>query len=128
MAFLTEHLFKFGYVGPEDFHLFKIVPNVGEAVAEIMRFYSVYQSSRWVGGQLVIRLARKLSPKALAELNQQFSDIVRTGEIVQGNALRQEKNEPDIWDLPRLTLTPHRRSFGRFRQLIDAINTSETIG
>ena len=128
MEFLTEHLFKFGYVGPEDFHLFKIVPNAEEAVAEIVRFYSVYQSSRWVGGQLVIRLAKKLSAEAMTELNQQFSDIVRTGEIRQGGALRQEKNEPEIWDLPRLVLTPHRRSFGRFRQLIDAINASETIG
>ena len=127
MEFLTEHLFKFGYVGPEDFHLFKIVPSVEEAVAEIARFYSVYQSSRWVGGHLVIRLARKLSAKALMELNQEFADIVRTGEIVQGSAFRQEKNEPEIWDLPRLALTPHRRSFGRFRQLIDAINTSETV-
>jgi hypothetical protein len=52
---------------------------------------------------------------------------VRTGEIVQCSALRQEKNEPEIWELPRLALTPHRRSFGRFRQLIDAINLSETI-
>ena len=127
MEFLTEHLFKFGYVGPEDFHLFKIVPNVDEAVAEIVRFYSVYQSSRWVGGQLVIRLAKKLSGKALLELNEKFSDIVRTGEIIQGSAFRQEKNEPEIWDLPRLALTPHRRSFGRFRQLIDAINLSETL-
>jgi len=127
MEFLTEHLFKFGYVGEEDFHLFKIVPNVAEAVAEILRFYKVYQSSRWVGGQLVIRLARKLSVKALADLNQTFADVVRTGEIVQGSALRQEKNEPEIWDLPRLILTPHRRSFGRFRQLIDAINLSETL-
>jgi hypothetical protein len=59
------------------------------------------------------------------ELNQKFSDIVRTGEIIQGSAFRQEKNEPEIWDLPRLALTPHRRSFGRFRQLIDAINASE---
>jgi uncharacterized protein (TIGR00730 family) len=127
MEFLTEHLFKFGYIGPEDFHLFKIASNVDEAVTEIVRFYSVYQSARWVGEQLVIRLAKKLSGKALAELNQNFSDIVRTGEIAQGSALRQEKNEPEIWDLPRLALTPHRRSFGRFRQLIDAINASETI-
>jgi hypothetical protein len=27
--------------------------------------------------------------------------------------------------LPRLILTPHRRSFGRFRQLIDAINAAD---
>ena len=125
MKFLTEHLFKFGYVESEDFHLFKIVPNVAEAVREILQFYSVYQSSRWVGEHLVIRLSRKLSNPALVKLNQEFSDVVRTGEIIQGGALRQEKNEPEIWDLPRLILTPHRRSFGRFRQLIDAINSTE---
>lgn len=122
LKFITEHLFKFGYVGAEDFKLFKIVPNVAEAVQEILHFYSVYQSSRWVGESLVLRLSRKLSKASLAQLNQEFSDIVRTGEIVQGAALRQEKNEPEIWHLPRLILTPHRRSFGRFRQLIDGIN------
>jgi hypothetical protein len=35
-----------------------------------------------------------------------------------------EKNEPAIWDLPRLILTPYRDKFGRFRQLIDAINVA----
>jgi uncharacterized protein (TIGR00730 family) len=122
MKFLTEHLFKLGYVGSEDFHFFKIVPNVDEAIREILHFYSVYQSSRWVGERLVIRMSHKLPKKAIAELNQTFADIVRTGEIVQSSALPQEKNEAEIWDLPRLILTPHRRSFGRFRQLIDAIN------
>jgi hypothetical protein len=101
------------------------VPGVAEAMQEILHFYSVYQSSRWVGEQLVIRLSRKLSTAALVELNQKFSDIVRTGEIIQGSALRQEKNEPEIWGLPRLVLTPHRRSFGRFRQLIDAVNSTK---
>ncbi|HEV2842644.1 MAG TPA: TIGR00730 family Rossman fold protein [Chthoniobacterales bacterium] len=124
LKFLTEHLFRFGYISPEDFHLFKIVPNVAEGVREILHFYSVYQSSRWVGEQLVIRLSQKLSKKALADLNENFADLVRTGEIRQGSALRQEKNEPEIWSLPRLVLTPHRRSFGRFRQLIDAINVT----
>jgi hypothetical protein len=41
---------------------------------------------------------------------------------VQGGPLPQEKNEPEIWDLPRLVLKPHRRDFGRFRDLIDEIN------
>src|SRR5256885_14438177 len=122
MKFLTDHLCKFGYIGPEDFHFFKIVPNVAEAVREIVNFYSVYQSSRWVGEQLVVRVSKKLSSGALAELNKNFSDILRTGSIVQGSALRQEKNEPEIWELPRLVFTPHRRSFGGFRKLIDAIN------
>jgi hypothetical protein len=60
----------------------------------------------------------------MVDLNDKFADIVRSGEIVQSVALRQEKNEPEIWDLPRLLLTPYRDRFGRFRQLIDAINSS----
>jgi uncharacterized protein (TIGR00730 family) len=125
IEFLKEQLFKFGYVSDDDFKLFKIAPNVEAAVAEIVQFYRIYQSSRWVGQQLVIRLARKLSPQAIGQLNREFADIVLSGEIVQGTALRQEKNEPGIWDLPRLIVTPHRRSFGRFRQLIDAINAAD---
>jgi uncharacterized protein (TIGR00730 family) len=125
LKFLTDHLSNFGFVSPEDFHLFKIVHSAEEAVAEILHFYKVYQSARWVGDQFVIRLLRPLSKKAVAELNVKFGDIIRTGEIVQGTALRQEKNEPTIWNLPRLIVSPHRRSFARFRELIDAINVAE---
>ena len=124
LQFLTEHLFKLGFVSSEDFSLFKIVPDVDEAVGEIVRFYKVYHSSRWVGEQLVIRICQRLSNKAVVDLNEKFADLVCQGEIVQRSALRQEKNEPEIWDLPRLVLTPYRRSFGRFRQLIDAINAA----
>ncbi|MFL6526679.1 MAG: TIGR00730 family Rossman fold protein [Chthoniobacterales bacterium] len=122
LKFLTEHLYKFGYIGEEDFCLFKRVRNVDEAVQEIVQFYSIYHSARWVGEQLSIRLTRKLPTAAVAQLNEEFRSLVRTGEIVQSTALRQEKNEPEISELPRLILTPHRCSFGRFRQLIDAIN------
>lgn len=125
MKFLTEHLFKFGFIGPEDFHLFKIVHDAEEAVEEIMQFYKIYHSARWVGDHLVIRLVAPLTPRAVTELNEKFADILSKGEIAPGNALRQEKNEPEIWSLPRLILRPHRRSFGRFRQLIDAINLAE---
>ncbi len=45
---------------------------------------------------------------------------------MQGGPLPQEQNQPEIWHLPRLILTPHRHEFGRYRQLIDAINLSQT--
>src|SRR5262249_49628112 len=122
--FVTEYLLKPGLVSAEDFSFFKIARDVDEAVQEILQFYKIYQSGRWVGEQLVLRLLRPLSKRALADLNKNFADIIRQGEIVQGTALRQEKNEPEIWNLPRLILTPYRKSFGRFRQLIDAINAS----
>jgi uncharacterized protein (TIGR00730 family) len=126
LKFVTNHLYTFGFVDEEDFNLFKIVHTAEEAVQEITQFYRVYHSARWVGEQLVIRLSQPLPLSAVAALNEEFADVIRTGNIVQGSALRQEKNEPAIWDLPRLIVTPHRRSFGRFRQLIDAINLAAT--
>jgi len=124
--FLTDHLFKIGFVSPDDFTFFKIAHDVHAAVQEITQFYKIYHSARWVGQQLVIRICRRLSKRAIIDLNQKFADLVRKGEIAQRTALRPEKNESEIRDLPRLVLTPHRRSFGRFRQLIDAINSSPT--
>src|SRR5437667_2903207 len=124
MKFVTEHLLKLGFISPEDFSFFKIVHNVREAVTEILQFYKVYQSARWVGERLVIRICDRLSKKAIIDLNNKFADIVRRGNIIQAAALRQEKNEPEVWDLPRLILTPYRSRFGRVRQLIDAINSS----
>jgi uncharacterized protein (TIGR00730 family) len=122
IKFLTDHLFKLGLISSEDFSFFKIAHNVDEAVREILQFYKIYHSARWVGEKLVVRICQPLSKKAVAELNKNFSDLIRDGAIVQGSALRQEKNEPEIWNLPRLILTPHRNNFGRLRQLIDAIN------
>jgi uncharacterized protein (TIGR00730 family) len=126
MKFLTDHLFKLGFVSAGDFHFLKMTHSVAQAVGEIVQFYRNYNSSRWVGDQLVIRLAHRISSRALADLNRQFVDLIRSGAITQGGALDQEKNEPEIWDLPRLVLQPHRHSFGRFRQLIDAINLADT--
>jgi TIGR00730 family protein len=125
MNFVRRHLLKLGFISEDDFCFFKILPTVDAAEKEITTFYSVYHSARWVGEQLVLRLSRPLSQAKIAGLNEQFSDILRQRAIVQRKALRQEMNEPEIVLLPRLVFTPHRRSFGRFRQLIDAINQPE---
>ena len=124
--FMREHLLKLGLISEEDFSLFRLTNNVEEAIAEIKNFYKTYQSSRYVGDQMVIRLARKLTGGAVQKLNDTFNDILRKGKFFQGTALRQEKNEPELAQLPRLIFTPHRRNFGRLRKLIDAINASET--
>jgi uncharacterized protein (TIGR00730 family) len=126
VKFITDRLLKRGLISQEDFSFFKITHTVREAVAEILHFYKIYHSARWVGERFVIRINDRLTKKAIADLNKQFADILRKGEIVQGTALPQEKNEPEILDLSRLILTPFRSNFGRFRQLIDAINSSST--
>ena len=125
LKFLSQHLFKIGFISEDDFYFFKIIHDVEEAVKEITGFYRVYHSARWVGEKLVIRIMRAVTPAALAQLNDKFADVLRRGAILQTKALPQERNEPEIINLPRLVLHPHRRSFGRFRQLIDAINRAE---
>ena len=123
--FMREHLLHLGLISEDDFSLFRLTRDVEEAVAETVGFYRVYQSSRYVGQQMVIRLARPLTDATMEELNDRFGDILRNGRFVQGAALRQEKNEPEFADLPRLIFTPNRRNFGRMRLLIDAVNASE---
>jgi uncharacterized protein (TIGR00730 family) len=124
MKFLTNRLLRSAFISPEDFSLFKIMHSVREAVEEILQFYKMYHSMRWVKERLVIRLNQALSKRAITDLNEKFADVLRKGEIIQGAALREEKTEPEIWNLPRLILTPYRDRFGRLRQLIDAINSS----
>lgn len=125
-AFLGDYLLKLGLVSQDDFNLFKMTGTVDEAIAEIVQFYRNYHSYRWVGQRMVFRLHRRLTGPAVEKLNTDFADLLAEGEIVQGRALPEEKNEPEIADLPRLVLLPHRRNFGRFRKLIDAMNVAET--
>lgn len=125
-SFLGDYLLKQGLVSENDFDLFKITHDVDIAVAEIEKFYKNFQSYRWVGSRMVIRLQRKLTEKAIAHMNLEFSDILQTGSIVQSEALPEEHNEPDILQMPRLVFIPYRTNFGRLRKLIDAVNEAET--
>ena len=126
LRFVQEDLLAQGLVAPEDFHLFKMTDNLDAAVSEVTQFYKTFRSYRWVGSRLAIRLQHQLTPAAVAQLNTDFGAILDGGAIVQTTALPEESNEPEIADLPRLVLTPHRRKFGRFRLLIDAINRAAT--
>ncbi len=124
--FLAERLLKFGFISEEDFAFFKIKHSAHDAAAEITQFYKVFHSARWVGKQFVIRLNHCLSNAAIDDLNTAFADIVRRGQIVQCTASSEKTDGLKIAKLPRLIFTPFRGRFGRFRQLIDSINSSPT--
>jgi uncharacterized protein (TIGR00730 family) len=126
-TFLEEHLLAQGLISPEDFHLFKVTDDVDEAVEEIANFYKVFHSYRYVREKLSIRLKRSLAPAAMEQLQAEFGDLLKDGTFEQRRALRDELNEPALADMPRLVCVPHRRKFGRFRQLIDFINGAETV-
>lgn len=120
--FIDEHLMRLGMIGEEDFALFKVTDDVDEAIEEIVNFYRVFHSYRYIGDRLVIRLLSDLSDEAVQKLNEDFADIVKTGKIEKSSALPAEEDEPNLEKMPRLVLRHRRRNFGRLRQLIDAIN------
>jgi len=125
--FLREHLLRAGLVSEDDFNFFKITDRVEDAVEEILQFYKNFHSYRWVGKTFVIRMLHPLTPEALRDLNEEFEDILLKPSIEQGEALPEEGNEPEIVGFPRLIFTPHIDSFGRLRELIDAVNQSAVL-
>jgi uncharacterized protein (TIGR00730 family) len=126
--FIDNDLFEAGLVSASDFNLYTIAQDVDDAVAEVLKFYKVFHSYRWVRERMVIRLNRKLTPAALDALNEKFDVLLAADRIVQTTALPEEHEEAKIAELPRLVLTPHKRDFGMLRALLNGINESETEG
>jgi uncharacterized protein (TIGR00730 family) len=122
--FAGKRLLADGMISPADLSLYKIVDSVDATVAEVMQFYHVFHSMRFVRKQLVFRLQRSLSDETLAQINADFADILASGEFVQRGAFKEEADEFRLVELPRLAFHFNRRNFGRLRELIDAINAS----
>jgi uncharacterized protein (TIGR00730 family) len=120
--YITDELLKRELISPADMSLFKVTDSVDEAVAEVLNFYRVYHSMRYVHGDLVLRLQHWLSDKGLQRLREEFADIVVAGTIEQTEALPEEAKDMHIATLPRLRFRFDRRNLGRLRQMIDVIN------
>lgn len=105
----------------EDLSLFECANNIPDAVAIIERFYANYDSARYVGERLVIRLQRAPTEAQLATLNEEFRGVVAAGRIEPIAITTAEARDGDGVDLARIALRPVH-NFGRIRQLIDALN------
>jgi len=121
---ITTDLLGNKTISPEDESLYYVATNPKDAVDHILQFYKVYHSSRYVRNDYVIRLNSRIAESGIDKLNESFSDIIREGKIYQSDPLSCEQ---DHLHLPRLIVPHTRRSFGRIRQLIDMINTCETV-
>lgn len=120
--FIEKTLLGSGMIAPEDLDLFRITDRVDEAVDEILRFFSVYHSMRYVRSNLVFRLSAAPGQGLLDEINTRFADLLAGGRFTVGGPLSEEKDEPDLAELPRLIFPFNRRSYGRLRHLIDCLN------
>jgi hypothetical protein len=120
--FVEGHLLRRGLISPEDLSLFRVTDTVKEAVEEILGFYRIYHSMRYVGKELVIRISRPLPRHAQSRVRRDFSDILAAGSFRTGASLPDEENEPHLAALPRLIFRFNRKHFGRLRMLIDFLN------
>ncbi len=120
--FIDQQLLAPGWISHEDKSLFKITDSVSAAVEEVLNFYRVYHSMRYVNDYLVLRIYQQLSDEQLYNLNERFRHILVEGSIEQIAAMPEESNEPELAHLPRLRMLFDRKQLGFFRQLIDAIN------
>jgi uncharacterized protein (TIGR00730 family) len=122
LKFIEEQLLGRELISPEDMSLFKITDSAEEAVREILRFYSVYNSMRYVREQLVLRLHKEPSDAFVERLNDEFSGILLSGTIRKAKVHRLEADDEHLRDLSRLSLHFDRRNIGRLRQMVDLIN------
>jgi uncharacterized protein (TIGR00730 family) len=121
-GFVEKQLLARGMIGAEDLSLYRVTDSVEAAVADILDFFRVYHSMRYVHEQLVLRLLKPASEKLVETLNADFSDILQKGKFTAGAALPEEHDDPLLAELPRLIFPFNRRNFGRLRQLIDVVN------
>ncbi len=120
--FFDNQLLNNGMISPEDSALYKITNSVDEAVDELLTFYKVYHSMRYVRDQLVLRLRAPLTDEQLEAIRTDFADIVKKGTYEQRDALPEESGEKELAAYPRLVFNFNRRSLGRLRMLINFIN------
>jgi uncharacterized protein (TIGR00730 family) len=121
-AFVRRQLLDRGMISPEDMSLYRVTDRVDEAVTEILQFFRVYHSMRFVKKKLVLRLQQQPSEVLLAEINDNFHDILTAGRFAISEPLREEVEESELAALPRLVFHFNRHAFGRLRQLIDRLN------
>jgi uncharacterized protein (TIGR00730 family) len=122
LQFIKKCLLAQKMIEPTDLNLFTVTDDVKKARDIILNFYRIFNSMRFVGDKLVIRLQRSLSMQAIKKLNREFKDILVSGNIRTSGALAVEANEPEVASLPRLICHFDRRSFGRLKMMVDRIN------
>lgn len=121
-SFVENTLLSGGLISPDDLSLYRITDDVETAIDEIVGFYSVYNSMRYVRGRLVIRLHAEPDDAFIDRLNDEFQDIVEMGTIEKVEAHPHEADDSHLAHLHRIALYFDRKSTGRLRQMVDLIN------
>ena len=119
--YVRSRLLDQGLISPDDTSLYYLTTGLDDALQHIESFYRVYHSSRYVEGQLIVRLKAQLCEGALEQLNDKFSDILTKGQIREVSAVEGEHDD-GTKHLPRLAMHFNQRNFGRLYQMIHMLS------
>ena len=122
VRFFREVLLERKLISPHDLSLFRIVDSAAAAAAEVLGFYRVYHSMRYVHGDLVLRLLKPPAAATLEKIRQEYRDIIKGGTFEVVGALPEEREDLQVAQMPRLKFKFDRHNLGRLRELIDLIN------
>lgn len=120
--FVDAELVRAGVISRDDFDRVLVTDSVHAAAREITDFWRNYDSLRWVRDRLVLRLRAEPTDAEVAELNERFGGMLASGRIERRGPLRQEREDDDRLDLPRLVLRLDQFQVGSLHRLIRAIN------
>jgi uncharacterized protein (TIGR00730 family) len=120
--FVREQQAARGLIDPDDLVFLTRVTDPEQAIDEIRSFYSNYNSSRFIGENLLIRLEHPATEGQLVDWNRRFGDITISGGIRRTKLPAEDLEDPLRMQLHGISLRFDRRKTVRLRQLIDCIN------
>ena len=120
--YIRDTMMPAGVISPDDLDRLLVTDSVEAAHAAIVGFWHNYDSLRWVGDTLVLRLKHTPTDEEIAELNEKFAFLLKEGEIRRAEPYAPERSDNDKLDLPRISLVLNQFKVGSLFQLVNAIN------
>jgi uncharacterized protein (TIGR00730 family) len=120
--FVIEELADTGMIQVDDLCLVHLTDDLDDAIDHITRFFTNFDSMRYVGRRLVIRHRHPISDAQIRELEDEFADITVGGGFERLEPSRAEISDNDRVELERFGFAFDQFANARLRQLIDRLN------
>lgn len=120
---LMAQLVRRGLVSAGDRSLYTITDSCDEACRIVTEFYANYNSIRFFGDELIMRMRQAPNDAQLAKLNVDFAQLVESGEIVRAGAHRTEVRDNDKLDFERISFNFTKHGYGDLIRMIGVLNS-----
>jgi uncharacterized protein (TIGR00730 family) len=121
-ALIEQQLLPRRLISAEDVGLFRVCDHVQEAVGEITGFYRNFDSIRYIGNRLVVRVRLPVDAELIDSLDDGFAHLCVSGGFESVGPHPREVADGDAVHMHRISFRFNRADFGGLRRLIDHLN------